>query len=186
MDSAAVGVGIPDRRVRRRGLEFLPALSSLSLPPMMSTMTPNLNHSSPGLPTWRVVPRDGLADFERRRLVPRVDVALLPLGLVRFEACNKSQTTGRFSTSAIRVPRLSGGKFCLFLLFRVRFNLPHLSVFWHRARQIYPFRRPRPHPFRSPRAPRPTPRSCRRPGLARRSRASARQLYVDVGNRVAS
>ena len=33
------------------GFEFLPALSSLSLLPCMSTITPKRNHSSPGLPT---------------------------------------------------------------------------------------------------------------------------------------
>ena len=47
-----------------------------------------------GFADRRVVPRDGLAEFERRRLVSRMDVALLPLGLVRFETCAdiKSQT----------------------------------------------------------------------------------------------
>mmetsp|Transcript_24936 Transcript_24936/g.64769 ORF Transcript_24936/g.64769 Transcript_24936/m.64769 type:complete len:267 (+) Transcript_24936:208-1008(+) len=33
------------------GLEFLPALSSFNLPPVMSTITPNLNQSSLGFPT---------------------------------------------------------------------------------------------------------------------------------------
>ena len=72
---------------------------------------------------WSVMPRDGLADFKRRRLVSRVDVAFFPLGFVSLEACNDRPLLDLGDPR----PRLSGGEFCLLLFFRIGFNFPHLS-----------------------------------------------------------
>ena len=107
--------------------------------------------------------------------VSRMDVALLS------HRPRPSTLTRSLSTSNHRSlldlgdprPRLSGGKFCLLLFFRVASIFP-LLVFGTASRQICPFRRPRPH--RSVRrAPRPTRRSCRRRvlpgGRCRRPRA---------------
>ena len=55
-----------------------------------------------GLADGRVVPRDGLADLERRCLVPRVDVALLPLRFIRFETCAVRTSNLRRPTPSTR------------------------------------------------------------------------------------